>query len=162
MKRFLSILFCMVLLAGCAQANPDGYQNSVFSASLPDTFEPVKDAGIICFAPYGDPLLSSSITFYVTELNWYFDDFTEDEYAGALIELTGYQSLKLEQMSECKIDGYDARRISCKVQIDQGMHDLILYAISADQTYFFILLNREGDSFIKQFDEMMRTVRFVK
>lgn len=162
MKRLLSLLFCILLLAGCTKAEPEGYRNSIFSAVLPEPFAPVEDAGIICFAPYGDPLLSSSITFYATELNWYFDDFSEQEYADELRELTGYTSLTFEVMTAVKIDGYDSRRIVCKVEVDQGVHDLILYAVSADQTYFFTLLNREGDSFIEPFDEMMRSVRFVK
>ena len=44
------------------------------------------------------------------------------------------------------------------MQIDQGTHDLILYAISADQTYFFTLLNRDSDSFIDAFDAMMQSL----
>ena len=162
MKRRLALLLCIVFLIACAQTNPEGYHNSVFSAVLPDSFEPVTDSGIICFAPYGDPLLSSSITFYATELNWYFDDFTEEEYAKELKELTGYESLSFEEMTNRKVDGYDSRRIVCKVQIDQGIHDLIIYAVNADQIYFFTLLNREGDSFVESFDQMMDSVRFKK
>ena len=65
-------------------------------------------------------------------------------------------------MTNRKVDGYDSRRIVCKVQIDQGIHDLIIYAVNADQIYFFTLLNREGDSFVESFDQMMDSVRFIK
>lgn len=163
MKRLLPLLLCLLLLSGCAKtAGQNVYTHSVFTASLPETFEVVKDSPMVCFAPYGDPLMSSSITFYSTELNWYFEDFTEEEYRNALLSETGYDELTLESVDPLQIDGYSARRIACKVGIDQGTHDLILYAVSADQIYFFTLLNREGDRFIEAFDQMMQTVRFSK
>ena len=162
MKRFLPLILCLLLLIGCAGPSKNAYRNARFSADLPDTFEPVSDVPIICFAPYGEALLSSSITFSSTELNWYFDDFTEQEYAEALTQLSGYDSLTLVSVEACRVDGYDARRIACKVSIDQGVHDLIVYAVSADQIYFFTLLNRDSDHFIEDFDAMMRSIRFTE
>lgn len=159
MKRLWILLLAAVLLLGCGGKAGNRYSSSVFDATLPDAFEPVGQAGITCFAPHGDPLLSSSITFYSTELNWYFDQFTESEYESALKELCGYESLNLRRIEHVKVDGYDAHRLDCSVQIDQGTHDLIIYAVNADHTYFFTLLNRDTDSFVGAFDEMMKTIR---
>lgn len=160
MKRILPLLLCFLLLIGCTPASENRYVNESFSLDLPTPFEPVSNPSVICFAPYGDALLSSSVTVYATELNWYFDRFCEDDYAEALKTLCGYDDLTLVGIESRKIDGCNARRISCKVQIDQGEHDLILYAIEAERCYFFTLLNREGDSYIDSFDSMMQTVRF--
>ena len=157
MKRFLIIVCALVLLCSCRAAS-NRFSSSVFDADLPETFRQVSDADILCFAPYGDPLRSSSITFYSTELNWYFDTWTESEYASALGELCGYDALSVNGLQSCRVDGYDARRIACKVLLDQSEHDLIIYAIHADHTYFFTLLNRESDSYIEPFDAMMKTI----
>lgn len=160
MKRILPLLLCLLMLLGCGSSTQTVYEHPVFTASLPEPFEPVSGVQMICFAPYGDPLLSSSITFSATELNWYFDRFTDGEYESALKELCGYDSLTLLEKTPCKVDGYDAYRVACKVDLEQGTHDLILYAIAADRTYFFTLLNREGDAYIGAFDAMMQSVRF--
>lgn len=157
MKRLLVLLLCLFLFVGCKTSNNEAYQNASFSVVLPDNFRPVENTSVVCFAPYGDPLLSSSVTFYATELNWYFDSFTVEEYADALSSLCGYDSLSVEDIAVCRTDGHDARRIACRVQIDQGTHDLIIYAINADRCYFMILLNREGDSYIGDFDAMMNS-----
>ena len=163
MKRLLPLLLCLLTAFGCAKsAGSNLYKNGFFTASLPDTFEPVRNSAIVCFAPNGDPLLSSSITFYSTELNWYFEDFTESEYRDALRTMTGYEELTLNSVDSVLVDGFHARRIACKVRIDQGIHDLIIYAVSADQTYFFTLLNRDADNYISAFDQMMKTVQFTK
>lgn len=162
MKRFLPFLLSVILLFGCAGKAQDVYRHSAFTASLPEPFEPVENTAAVCFAPYGDPLLSSSVTFSSTELNWYFDSFTKEEYEGALRSLCGYESLSVEQIEKCRVDGNDARRIACKILIDQGTHDLILYAINADRTYFFTLLNRESDDYISAFDTMISTVEFTE
>ena len=162
MKRILSLLLCLLLLLGCNGAIGTAYRNAAFTASLPAPFEPVDNVSIVCFAPYGNPLLSSSITFYTTELNWYFDTFSEDEYTEAVQTLCGYESLSVDQVETCRIDGFDARRIACTVQIDQGTHNLILYAVNADRTYFFTLLNRDCDDYVASFDEMMKTVHFTE
>ncbi len=159
MKRTLAFLLCCLVLFGCSSAAESLYRHSSFSANLPAPFEPVKNAKITCFAPYGDPFLSSSITFYSTELNWYFENFTEQEYQDALAELTGYESVMLNKIESIRVDGYAARRITCTVTIDQGEHDLIIYAIDADKIYFFTLLNREGDAYIDAFDSMMKTIQ---
>jgi hypothetical protein len=163
MKRALPLLLCIFLLFGCsAKQSGSIYEHSLFTVSLPETFKPVKTDSMICFAPYGDPLLSSSITYYTTELNPYFDDFTDREYEEALQKTCGYESLSLVSVVSCKVDGNDTKRIACKVQIDQGTHDLIVYAVDGDRTYFFTLLNREGDPYIEAFDTMMQTIQFVK
>lgn len=162
MKRLLPFLLCLLLLFGCSGVPENAYHNANFTAELPESFEPVSDAPIVCFAPYGNALLSSSITFSSTELNWYFDRFTEEEYAEALQTMTGYDSLTVERVESCKVDGCDARRIACKVSIDQGVHDLIVYAVSADQIFFFTLLNRDTDHYVEAFDEMMRSLRFTE
>lgn len=162
MKRLFPVLLALVLLFGCSGSAQNSYRHSAFSASLPEPFEPVENTSVVCFSPYGDPLLSSSITYNATELNWYFDSFTKDEYEQALKTLCGYESLSVTQIETKRVDGYDARRIACKVQIDQGMHDLILYAVNADRTYFFTLLNREGDDYIAAFDDMMSTISLTE
>ena len=162
MKRFLPLVLCVLLLLGCKGASKNAYSNAYFTADLPDAFEPVDNVPILCFAPHGDPLLSSSITFSSTELNWYFDDFTEAEYATALQTMTGYASLTAESVESVRVDGCSARRIACKVAIDQGTHDLIVYAVSSDQIYLFTLLNRDTDDYVGAFDEMMRSIRFTE
>ena len=158
MKRLLPLLLCALLLLGCSAAVQNAYHCAAFTASLPEPFEPVRSSSVICFAPYGDPLLSSSITYSATELNWYYDTFTKEEYAQELKSLCGYESLTVEQINETRVDGYHARRIACKVQIDQGSHDLIIYAVNADRTCFFTLLNREGDDYMAAFDTMIYSI----
>ena len=162
MRRSLPLLLCLLLIFGCSGASRANYQNDMFSASLPEPFEPVDTASVVCFAPHGDPLLSSSITFYTTESNWYFDSFSLDEYADALQTLCEYESMTVEQIDKCHIDGYDAYRISCKVFIDRATHDLILYTVNADRTYIFTLLNRDGDTYIQAFDSMMSTLHLTE
>lgn len=163
MKRVLPFLLCLLMLVAC-KPQPQGnvYHHSLFTASLPEHFELVKDQPILCFATYGDPLRSSSITFYSTELNPYFDDFTKEEYEQSLRELCHYEDLTLETVESCSVDGFSAKRIVCKVGIDQGTHDLIVYAVHAYSTYFFTLLNREGDPYVDAFDSMMKTIQFTK
>ena len=162
MRRLFPVLLAIILLCGCGSTGPNRYENSLFSVSLPDGFEPIDDVPILCFAPYGDPLLSSSVTVITTELNWYFDDFSEDEYVRAIQSISGFEAIDVKQIDLLKVDGYPARRIACSVQIDQGTHDLILYAISADRTYFFTLLNRHGDDYVASFDSMIQTIRFTE
>lgn len=162
MKRLLPCLLGLLLLCGCAGPTQNEYHNGFFSAALPEPFEPVADSPVVCFAPYGDPLLSSSITVSITELNWYFDSFTKEEYEESLKALCGYQALTVDRFEDARVDGFNARRIACKISIDQGTHDLILYAVSADRTYLFTLLNREGDDYIDAFDAMLSTVRFTE
>ena len=157
-KRFLPCLLLIVLVLGCASAGGQRYQGALFDANLPEGFAPVANAQVLCFAPHGDPVLSSSITCYTTESNWYFDRFTDDDYAQALCD-AGYEIVAIEDVKPCKVDGFDARRISCQIEIDQITHTLIVYAVSADRTYFFTLLNQNGDDYVQPFDEMMQTVR---
>ena len=157
LKRVLPLLLVLLCLA-CAVKSGDAYENAQFVAVLPDGFEPVSDTKFACFAPYGDPLLSSSITFFTTESNWYFDRFTDADYEAALRD-AGYEIVSFGPVTACKVDGFDARRIVCTVQIDQGVHTLIVYAVSADCTYFFTLLNRDTDSYMEAFDAMMETVQ---
>lgn len=162
MKRLFPCLLCLLMLFGCVKTAQNAYRGDFFTASLPEPFEPVGDASVICFAPYGDPLLSSSITVSSTELNWYFDSFTKEEYEEALDAFCGYETLTLDKFENTRVDGYDARRIVCQVSIDQGTHDLIIYAVSADRTYLFTLLNREGDDYVSAFDTMMSTVHITE
>ena len=163
MKRFLPFLLCLLLLFACKpKLQNNVYRHSLFTVSLPEHFEPVENQSILCFAPYGDPLLSSSITYYATELNPYFEDFSKEEYEHALREQCGYESLTLESVESCRVDGFSAKRIACKVTIDQGTHDLIIYAVNSYSTYIFTLLNREGDSYIDAFDTMMKSIQFTK
>ncbi len=159
MKRALVLLLAALLVFGCGVPASNRYVSDVFEADLPDSFERVPNADILCFAPYGDALRASSITVYTTELNWYFDSFDAAEYETALMELCGYESLTLNDVQSCRVDGNPAKRIACKVEIDQGTHDLILYAVSAERTYFFTLLNRDSDSFVAPFDQMMQSLR---
>lgn len=162
MRRVILCLLCPILLLGCAKLSQNVYHGDYFSAALPEPFEPVADSSVICFAPYGDPLLSSSVTFSATERNWYFDSFTEEEYEESLKALCGYESLKVVRFEQQYVGGYDARRIACKVSVDQGVHDLIIYAVNADRTYLFTLLNRDSDDYISAFDSMISTVRFTE
>ena len=150
-----------MLLFGCSGAPQHHYRNTAFTAALPERFEPVENAPVLCFAPFGDPLHASSITVSSTELNWYFDSFTDAEYEAALKEQCGYESLTLNEVRSCRVDGSKARRIDCNVTLDQGTHDLIVYAVSADRIYFFTLLNREGDPYVEPFDAMMKTIQIT-
>ena len=163
MKRILPLLLCLLLLLAC-KPQPQGnvYHHSLFTGVLPEHFEQVKDSAVLCFAPYGDPVRSSSITCYMTELNPYFDGFSQAEYETALRELCGYDALTVQGFDSCRVGGYPAKRIVSSVQIDQGTHSLIVYAISADRTYFFTLLNREEDDYVGAFDSMMNTLQFTK
>lgn len=162
MKRLLPFLLCLVLLFGCLSASQNVYRHPDFMASLPESFAPVESASFVCFAPHGNPTFSSSITFSATEQNWYFDSFSKAEYEDALQTLCGYESLSVEQIDSCRVDGYDARRITCQVLLEQGMHTLVIYAVNAEQTYFFTLLNRESDDYIGAFDAMMSTLQFTE
>ena len=162
MKRLLSLFFCLLLLFGCSGEPKNVFRNSDFTAVLPEPFAPVDSVSMVCFAPYGDPLLSSSITYYVTEQNWYFDSFTKDDYEDALKALCQYESLTVADAHTCRVDGFKAYRISGKVLLEQGTHDLILYAVNGGKTYFFTLLNREGDDYIGAFDAMMSSLRFTE
>lgn len=161
MKRLLLCLLCAVLLFACTPQK-NVYRHALFTVSLPDGFEPVDSDSIVCFAPHSDPLHSSSITYSTTELNPYFNDFSDREYEDAFRALCGYESLSVVSSENRRVDGYDAKRIACKVRIDQGEHDLIIYAVNGDRTYFFTLLNIEGDPYIDAFDAMMRTLQFIK
>lgn len=162
MKRLLPCLLCLILLFGCVKAVQNTYRGDGFTAVLPEPFEPVKDTAVICFAPYGVPLLSSSITVSVTELNWYFDSFTKEEYEESLKASCGYETLTVKGLETCRVGGFDARRIICKVRIDQGSHDLIICAVNADRTYLFTLLNREGDNYVSAFDAILSSVVFTE
>jgi hypothetical protein len=163
MKRILPLLLCLLLVFACKpKAQDNVYHHAQFTVALPEHFEPVKDQPVLCFAPYGDPLRSSSITYYATELNPYFEDFSKSEYEQAMRELCGYESLTLETIESRRVDGFSAKRIACKVVIDQGTHDLIIYAINSYGTYFFTLLNRDGDSYIDAFDTMMKNIQFTR
>ena len=161
MKRILSLFLVLLFYLGCANATSNNFSNELFSAEIPEPFERVESAGILCFAPYGDALHASSIVVYTTELNWYFNEFTDSEYQAVLSDLTGFDSISVTDVRRCKIDGYDARRIACSVQIEQGSHDLILYAVSADRIYFFSLINRDTDNYVEPFDTMMKSVSFT-
>ncbi len=158
MKRFIVLLIILCLSVACIATRENRYTSNVFDADLPEHFTRVANTDIVCFAPYGNPLHSSSITYYETELNWYFDSFTSSEYENALRELCGFETLTFVDLQTCRVDSYDARRISCSVEIDQGIHSLIIYAIQGQKTYFFTLLNRDSDSYIDAFDEMMKTI----
>lgn len=160
MKRILTLLLCFILLLGCNSAGKTRSEYPSFFVSVPEPFEEVRNASVLCFAPYGDPLLSSSITVASTERNWYFDQFMDTDYESFLKAFCGYEDLKLKSVADCTLDGYSAKKAVCDVTIDQGIHTLIIYAINADKTYFFILLNRENDPYIESFDTMMESVRF--
>ncbi len=159
MQQLFAFLLCIAPLTGCAATAADRYVCGLFEADLPESFEPVPGTPILCFAPMGDPVRSSSVTCYTTERNWYFDSFTQEEYETALRSLTGYETLSVNDIASCRVDGCNAKRIACSVGIDQGTHDLILYAIESDQTYIFTLLNRDTDSYIDAFDDMMRSLK---
>ena len=162
MKRILSLLLGLILLVSVGCVVPSGetvYEHPRFTATLPDSFKRVQDANIVAFAPLGDPVFSSSITFYTTELNWYFDSFSVEEYANLITEYTDYQNASFVSKTDLKIDGYHAHRAEYSVQVDQGRHQLILYAIQADMLYFFVLLNLDTDSYVKPFDQMMETIQ---
>lgn len=162
MKRFLPLLLSVLVLIGCTSVPEKGYSGSFFHAALPEPFEPVDRASILCFAPHGDPLCSSSITVLSTELNWYFDRYTPEEYAEAIRTLCGYDNASVEAVKDCRVDRYSSKRIACKVRLDQGTHDLIIYAVNGQKTYFFTLLNRENDPYIDAFDTMMKSLMFTE
>ena len=161
MKRLLlPLLLAALLLFGCAGVSAERYEHPLFEATLPIGFEPVRDANMLCFAPHGDPLHGSSITFYTTELNWYFDRFTDADYADRIAAETGYEHIVADSVRDCKVDGYDAKRIAYRVTVDQTEMDLIVYAVSADRICFFTLLNAGTDAYIPAFDEMMQTLKW--
>ena len=67
MKRLFSFLLILILFIGCNPSQDNIFSTSAFSLYIPEPFEEVQNQSIICFAPYGDPLLSSSITISSTE-----------------------------------------------------------------------------------------------
>lgn len=157
--RVLILLVLSLVLLGCSQiTDANLYEHPRFSASLPDGFKRIENANIVAFAPLGDPVLSSSITFYTTELNWYFDSFSDEEYANLIDSYTGYRDAAFVSKTDLRVDGHKAHRAEYTVKVDQGTHELILYAIEADMLYFFVLLNLDTDSYIEAFDQMMNTI----
>lgn len=163
MKR-ICILLLIVCLAfgsfGCHK-QPKGetvYAHERFSAALPDGFVRCENANMVAFAPGGDPVRNSMITFYATDLNWYFDSYGEDEYAAALAQYAGFDTYELVSVTPCTVNGYNAQRVECSVYLDQGTHTLVLYALEADMLYLFTLLNRDTDDYVDDFDAMMSTI----
>ena len=64
MKRAAVLLLILLLLSGCASAGGNTYSDACFSATLPDGFTRVTNASILCFAPHGNPMRASSITWF--------------------------------------------------------------------------------------------------
>lgn len=163
MKRAVTLLLACFLLfgAGC-QISDALYEHPIFACQLPDGFAPVPNANMVCFAPNGDPVNSSNITFYCTELNWYFDEFTDEEYENFLVEYSSYEDVRLVSRESVRIDGHKAHRVEYLVAIDGTPHSLVFYAVSSDMLLFFTLLNVGDDAYVQPFDEMMETIEIYE
>ncbi|HPF54533.1 MAG TPA: hypothetical protein PLM48_07800 [Clostridia bacterium] len=161
MRRTTLLLLCCLLavmsVTGCVSGD-NVYEHKCFTADLPDGFERTNEDGIVCFAPNGSAARQSSITFSITEKNYYFDELTREDYIDYVTEYLGYDECELVEFSSVRVDGYKAHRVLYSVALDQGEHSLCLYAVDADKAYFFVLLEREEDDCMGEFDHMMDTI----
>lgn len=161
-RAFTVFLACMLLLAfGCEMRSPS-YRHPNFSCQLPDGFQSVSNANMVCFAPNGDPVNSSNITFYCTELNWYFDEFSDEEYENLLRAYGSYEDVQFVSKESVRVDGHKAHRVEYRVSINGGLHSLVFYAVSSDMLLFFTLLNIGEDSYVQSFDKMMETIEIYE
>ncbi|MDO4543675.1 MAG: hypothetical protein Q4C01_03895 [Clostridia bacterium] len=162
MKRTLAVVLILCLLSalGCS-GNSEAYRHERFELVLPEGWERADEAGVVCFAKNGDPVRSSSIIFYATDKNYYFDTFDGSDYSGYVNQLAEYELISLVDFSETTLDGWNAHRIVYSASIDMSPINIIMYAVDADMSYFFILFEMEGDNLAEKFDSAMEDVKII-
>ncbi|MCL2696235.1 MAG: hypothetical protein FWE69_07920 [Clostridiales bacterium] len=157
MKRYLILLLALICLTGCAAKDGTTHEHPRFSITLPDDWDRVDTDGAVCFAPNGRPEKSDNIVFYVTEKNYYFSDFTREDYATQVKRNTGCTTLTNAELTHTRVDGWRAHRVTFDTKLSGKAASIVLYAVDADMTYFFILLDLGGQT--EMFDAAMRTVK---
>ena len=167
MKRAFCILFAAMLLFGlfsaCAKPSKANiYDHPRFALELPENWERVDSEGVLSFAERGDAVNSSCLTFYVTEKSPYFDELTADDYETYAPRYTGFSSVSNVEKENIRIDGWKAHRVSMKAKADGKTVSIVFYAVDAEQTLFFVVLQRSGDNCIEFFDSAMKRVDIKK
>ena len=166
MKRYGVFTLCMGLallcLAGCGANGGTVHEHARFSLTLPEAWDRIDTEGSVSFAPLGEPVGGASIVFYVTEKNYYFSSFTQEDYAGNVKEFTGYDTLSDVTFSEARVNGWDAHRVAFAAKLNGKAASIVLYAIDAHQTCFFILLDAGADSYADMFDDAIKSVKLYK
>lgn len=157
MKRLLPIILCALMLLGCAAMNNPA-EHERFTIDLPEGWERVDNSGVVCYAKGGNPVRSSNITFYATDKNYYFDKFTLEDYAAHVNTYSQYEQISAVEMKEVKVDGWNAHRVVYSAVVDQADVTIVMYAIDADMTYMFTLLQMNGEAYTDAFDEAMKTI----
>jgi len=164
MKRYLIISICLGLallnLLGCGKMEGTAHEHPRFTITLPDEWERVDTDGAVCFAPYGEPTESSNIVFYVTEKSYYFSEFTQEDYAKYVKQFTGYDTLTDVTLTNARISGWRAHRVVFSTRLHGAPAQIVLYAIDADQTFFFILLDVDGST--EMFDAAMKSAKLFR
>ena len=161
-KPFMALccLLLALLLAGCGSSlGGTAYSHARFSITLPEGWERTDDTNVLCFAPNGNPVRSSQLTVSLTQKNYYFSKLTAEEYATGILQNSQYEDLSLVSFEKTCVNGFDAHRVAFKVTLEQGEHDLILYAVDSYSCYFFSFLCREEDDLVSTVDAMMDSVR---
>ncbi|MDO4564139.1 MAG: hypothetical protein Q4C04_00805 [Clostridia bacterium] len=158
MKRLLLLLLCLLFALGCSA--PEGaYRHARFALVLPEGWERVREDGAVCFAPNGDPVRNSNIVFYATDKNYYFQTFDESDYMAYVSAYDTYEDIEVSDFETLRLDGWDAHRVTFFAVADQAQIQIILYAVDADMTYFFVLFEMEGDEVAASFDAAMQNVK---
>jgi len=164
MRRYFVFAVCLGLLLcalfGCGGQAGTLHEHPRFTLTLPDGWERIGTEGAVCFAPDGEPEGGSSIVFYITEKNYYFSEFKQEDYAKQVKQFTGYDSLSDVSFQKVRINGWDAHRVSFATKLNGAPASVVLYAIDADQSHFFIFL--DTDAHTDMFDAAMKTVKLTK
>lgn len=161
MKRIFLILLSILsilFLCGCASHN-QAYEHERFTLVLPDGWSRVDTDGVVCFAKNGSPVRSSSIVFYATEKNYYFDTFEFEDYAAHINTYSQYEQISANDFSKLKIDGWNAHRVTYNAVVDQSPVVITMYSIDADMTYIFALMEVEGETYQSEFDDAMSNIK---
>ncbi|MCL2672165.1 MAG: hypothetical protein FWF10_09035 [Clostridiales bacterium] len=160
MKRALCLIFAILFLLPALACRPSGnvYEHDRFSLALPEGWARVNVESVVCFAKDGKAAGKSNISFYVTEKNYYFDEFTAADYAAFAPPEAGYTDISNVQLENLRIDSWKAHRVSMQAKIGKDTVTLVLYAIDAEETLFFVLLQGPGESYVAFFDRSMRGI----
>lgn len=163
MKRMFcamfAVLFLLLSFSACQNSSANVYEHERFSLALPEGWGRIYNEDVVAFGPGNAGREAANISFYVTEKNYYFDEFTAVDYADFAPSNAGYSSVSDVVLENLRIDGWKAHRVSMQATIDDLPFTLILYAIDAEDTLFFVLLQPEGDAFVSIFDKNMKAIK---